>query len=275
MTSIFRCPLCGEKLEKPERVLRCEHGHSFDISAEGYTHLLPPNKMNSKIPGDSKEMAASRSAFLDKGYYEPLLRELEHAVLEFAKGKEVSVLDCGCGEGYYTSHIAKTLKDRIPKAKIAGFDISRPSVKRAAKRTKEVEFAVASVFDIPVFDESFDILLNVFSPLSIGEYRRVLKSGGYYIYVVPAARHLWQLKAAIYDTPYENKEQDIPYEGFEHAETRRVRYKVLIENREDILALFRMTPYYWKTSAKGAEKLSKLQSLETEVAFDIHIYKKQ
>lgn len=257
-----------------ERSLKCEHGHSFDISAEGYVHLLPPNKMNSKIPGDSKEMAASRSAFLDKGYYEPLLLELEKTVLELAEDEEPSVLDCGCGEGYYTANIAKELKNRIPKAKIAGFDISRPSVKRAAKRTKEVEFAVASVFDIPVSDESFDVLLNVFSPLSIDEYRRVLKNEGYYIYVVPAARHLWQLKAAIYDVPYENREQDTPYEGFEHLETKRVRYEADIKTKEDIFALFQMTPYYWKTSAKGAEKLGKLNSLRTEVAFDIHVYKK-
>ncbi len=272
--SIYRCPLCGGKFEKCERSLKCEHGHSFDIASEGYVHLLPPNKMNSKIPGDSKEMAASRSAFLDKGYYEPLLLELEKTVLELAKGEELAVLDCGCGEGYYTANIAKELKNRIPKAKIAGFDISRPSVRRAAKRTREVEFAVASVFDIPVCDEEFNILLNVFSPLSIGEYRRVLKTEGYYIYVVPAARHLWQLKAAIYDVPYENKEQDTPYEGFEHIETRRVRYETEIKTKEDIFSLFQMTPYYWKTSAKGAEKLGKLDFLKTEVAFDIHVYKK-
>ena len=275
MMELFRCPLCRTKLIKNERALRCEHGHSFDISAEGYVHLLPANKMNSKIPGDSKEMAASRSAFLDKGYYEPLLLELERTVLELSKNEEPAMLDCGCGEGYYTSNIAKELKNRFPKAKIAGFDISRPSVRRAAKRTKDVDFAVASVFDIPVFDESFDILLNVFSPLSIDEYKRVLKDGGYYIYVVPAARHLWQLKAAIYDTPYENREEDIPYEGFEHVETKHVRYETLIRTKEDIFALFQMTPYYWKTSAKGAEKLSAYESLLTEVAFDIHIYKKE
>lgn len=274
MMSIYRCPLCGKNLKKEERSLKCEHGHSFDISAEGYVHLLPPNKMNSKIPGDSKEMAASRSAFLDKGYYEPLLLELEKTVLKLAKEEKPFVLDCGCGEGYYTASIAKELKNKMPGAKIAGFDISRPSVKRAAKRSKEIEFAVASVFDIPVNDESFDILLNIFSPLSINEYRRVLKPEGYYVYVVPAARHLWQLKAAIYDVPYENKEQDTPYEGFEHIETRRVRYEAEIKTKEDIFALFQMTPYYWKTSAKGAEKLGKLEYLKTEVAFDIHVYKK-
>lgn len=275
MKSLFRCPICKGELISSERMLKCEHGHSFDISAEGYVHLLPPNKMNSKVPGDSKEMAASRSAFLDKGYYEPLLLALEEIVTELSDDEHCTLLDCGCGEGYYTQGIAKTLKNRFTKAKIAGFDISRPSVKRAAKRKCDIEFAVASVFDIPTFDNSFDILLNVFSPLSIDEYRRVLKPGGYYIYVVPAARHLWQLKSAIYDSPYENREQDTPYDGFEHLETRSVRYETLIKTKEDIFALFQMTPYYWKTSAKGAEKLSVLESLSTEVAFDIHIYKKE
>ncbi len=275
MKSSFICPICKGELEVFEHSLKCEHGHSFDISAEGYTHLLPANKMNSKIPGDSKEMAASRSEFLDKGYYEPLLQKLKETVLKLAKSSDFALLDCGCGEGYYTSSIAKELKNRISTAKTVGFDISRPSVKRAAKRGKETEYAVASVFDIPVKNESFDVLINVFSPLSIEEYYRVLKKNGYYIYVVPAARHLWQLKAAIYDTPYENKEENTPYSGFEHTEKIPVRYSVLIENQKDIFSLFQMTPYYWKTSAKGSEKVKALQSLKTEVAFDIHIYKKQ
>lgn len=274
MKSSFICPICKCPLERSEKALKCEHSHSFDISAEGYTHLLPPNKMNSKIPGDSKEMAASRSEFLDKGYYEPLLSELKKTVLRLSSENGVRLLDCGCGEGYYTASIARELKNRIPNAKTVGFDISRPSVKRAAKRSDIVELAVASVFEIPVSDESFDILLNVFSPLSIEEYRRVLKPGGYYIYVVPASRHLWQLKAAIYDTPYENREEDTPYIGFEHQEKISVRYSTFIENQKDIYSLFQMTPYYWKTSAKGSEKVKVLDSLLTEVAFDIHIYKK-
>ena len=70
--SFFICPICKAPLEHGEKRLFCEHGHSFDISAEGYVHLLPPNKMNSKIPGDSAAMAAARSAFLNKGFYEPL-----------------------------------------------------------------------------------------------------------------------------------------------------------------------------------------------------------
>lgn len=269
----FLCPLCKKELFQDEKRLYCENGHSFDLSAEGYVHLLPPNRMNSKIPGDSKEMAASRSAFLNKGYYEPLAKALAESLLQKA-GPALSILDCGCGEGYYTDFIHRALSESGVSVTMAGVDISRPSVRRAAKRNRAIAFAVASVFDLPVPCSSYDVVLNIFSPLCREEYCRVLKPGGLYYYVVPAAKHLWGLKAAIYDRPYENKEEDVPYEGFRHLETLPLRYSITLTEKADILSLFQMTPYYWKTSAKGSEKLAALDTLQTEVAFDIHIYQK-
>jgi 23S rRNA (guanine745-N1)-methyltransferase len=35
-----------------------------------------------------------------------------------------------------------------------------------------------------------------------------------------------------------------------------------------------MTPYYWKTPKAGAERLAQLDTLTTEIAFDIHVYEK-
>ena len=270
----FRCPICKKSLFREEHRFFCENGHSFDVAAEGYVHLLLPNKMNSKIPGDSKEMASSRSDFLNKGYYEPLAKALFESLTEKFGENPFSVLDCGCGEGYYTDYLYSSLKKAGYPITMAGVDISRPSVKKAAKRNKEIAFAVASVFDLPAEDEAWDAVLNIFSPLCREEYARVLKSGGLYYYVVPAPRHLWQMKEILYDRPYENKEEDIPYEGFEHRETIPVRYEITLFEKTDIASLFQMTPYYWKTSAKGAEKLSACNSLTTEVAFNIHIYEK-
>ena len=269
----FLCPLCKKELTRSQNRLLCENGHSFDLAAEGYVHLLPPNRMNSRIPGDSKEMAAARSAFLNKGYYRPLADALAESLLKKA-GDTLSLLDCGCGEGYYTDRIYRFLSEHGVAVSMAGVDISRPSVRHAAKRNREIAFAVASVFDLPVPCSSYDVVLNVFSPLCREEYLRVLKPGGLYYYVVPAARHLWGLKAAIYDRPYENKEAEIPYEGFRHLETIPLRYSIDLTEKTDILALFQMTPYYWKTSAKGSEKLAALDTLQTEVAFDVHLYQK-
>ena len=39
-----------------------------------------------------------------------------------------------------------------------------------------------------------------------------------FLYVVPAARHLWELKEVLYDAPYPNEEKETPYEGFTYRE---------------------------------------------------------
>ena len=45
----------------------------------------------------------------------------------------------------------------------------------------------------------------------------MLRPGGLFLYVVPAANHLWELKQVLYDKPYPNQEQDTPYEGFSYV----------------------------------------------------------
>ena len=104
MSSLFLCPLCGEPLARREKSYICPHGHSFDLSREGYCNLLPVNQKHSKAPGDDKNMAAARSAFLSKGYYAPL-REALCQLAVCATGSAPAVLDTGCGEGYYLSLI--------------------------------------------------------------------------------------------------------------------------------------------------------------------------
>ena len=77
---------------------------------------------------------------------------------------------------------------------MAGIDISKFILRLAAKREKRVEFAVASSYHLPVADASIDLLLNCFSPLALDEFRRVLRPGGAFLYVVPSAMHLWEIK---------------------------------------------------------------------------------
>ncbi|MBQ8800799.1 MAG: methyltransferase domain-containing protein, partial [Clostridium sp.] len=121
MTSLFRCPNCAAPLTREERRYLCPAGHSFDLAAAGYTHLLPANQKNSKNPGDDKAMVAARTAFLDAGYYAPLRDTLCAVTAEVLTDRDgCAVLDCGCGEGYYTAGIAQAVK-----ARIAGIDISK------------------------------------------------------------------------------------------------------------------------------------------------------
>ena len=272
--SLFRCPICEAPLQRLQRTYVCPKGHSYDISADGYTHLLPANRKNSKMPGDDKGMAAARTAFLNKGYYAPLRDRLCRLAMELTD-RRASVLDTGCGEGYYTSGIYQALLQSGKEVHMAGTDISKFILRRAAKREKDIEFAVASSYHLPVGDSAIDLLVNCFSPLALEEFRRVLKPGGKFLYVVPSERHLWQLKEVLYDTPYPNEVKLTPYEGFRYLQVAQVRDTITVTGQEDIHALFQMTPYYWKTPKSGAQRLARLEKLQTEIAFDIHVYEKE
>jgi len=273
MKSLFRCPLCAAPLDRGERSYTCPKGHSYDRSSEGYTHLLPANQKHSKNPGDDKQMVAARCAFLDKGYYAPLRDALADLALRLTAENPSPVLfDSGCGEGYYTSGLFQTLSSAGKTPQIAGIDISKFAVRRAAKRLKEAEFAVASAYRLPVPDASVNLLTNIFSPLCVQEFARVLVPGGHFLYVVPSERHLWQMKQVLYDAPYENPVKQEAYTGFVWQDVIPIRYSITLTRPEDIRALFSMTPYAWKTPRSGMERLSLLSELETEIGFDIHIY---
>lgn len=263
------CPKCKEKLNIEGRTYTCVNRHCYDTAKSGYVNLLLANQMNSALPGDNKLMVQARKAFLDKGYYLPLAEALCRAVLEYAS-KGCKILDAGCGEGYYTEKIAAACSD----AEIVGIDISKNAADYAARRTKAVKFAVGSVFHLPVADGSCDVLTTLFAPYCGEEFQRVLKNNGIMVMVIPAERHLWQLKCAVYDKPYLNEVKDFALEGFELLKRETVTGEISLPCNEDITALFSMTPYYYKTSAEGQFRLSKLDTLTTEIGFEVLVYKK-
>ena len=271
--SLFRCPICAAPLIREERTYRCPAGHSYDIAKEGYTYLLPPNQKHSAAPGDDKGMAAARREFLSKSYYEPLLNTLSSQILAHS-GDSPEILDVGCGEGYYTDGIRRALVEAGKAPRMAGIDISKFILRYAAKRTKEVEFAVASCYHLPLADQSVDVLLNCFSPLAIEEFRRVLRPGGCFLYVVPAAEHLWEMKQVLYDQPYPNEEKETPYEGFAYESIVPVDAEITLPTQADIHALFQMTPYYWKTPKEGCDRLAALDQLTTRISFRVHVFTK-
>ena len=79
----------------------------------------------------------------------------------------------------------------------------------------------------------------------------MLRPGGYLVYAVPTARHLYGLKQVLYKTPYENEVKQTAYEGFAFVEEREATATLTLEG-ESVQQLFAMTPYYWNTPADGA-----------------------
>ena len=265
----FRCPVCGEKLDDCPSLFRCKNNHCFDKSKFGYVNLFMSNQSSAKRHGDDRLMIRSRRDFLDKGYYSFLLFALKKVFDEYA-GKSASILDCGCGECYYSMGI----KASRPNLEFAGIDISKDALEFAHKRGADFPLAVASAFSLPFENETFDCVLNVFAPVAPEEYSRVLKSKGIAVCVVPLERHLFSLKKAIYDRPYLNEKPFESLEGFELIEKREVKENIHIRSNEDIENLFRMTPYYYKTGREDQEKVHKINDLTTEASFAILIFRK-
>lgn len=268
----FVCPICGEELNRSEHGCVCPKGHAFDAARQGYVHLLPANRMHAKVPGDSKEMVDARRRFLELGHYAAFREALCGLVREFLPDGG-TLLDAGCGEGYYTAALAKSVGEK--RGCLAAFDISKHAVKAAAGKYKNIEFAVASSFHIPARASSADMLTEVFSPLALEEFHRVLKPGGVMILAVPSARHLFGLKETLYDRPYENGEHTEEYAGFTFLRREAVRDKITVMGKENIRALFAMTPYLWRTESAAMERLESLETLETEIGFDFLVYRKK
>ena len=269
--SVFICPICGEKLQLHDNTYSCQKNHCFDKAKSGYVNLLQSKHVGKAVHGDNKLMVQARRNFLDKGYYSPLCTALCEAVAKYFNGE--ILLDAGCGEGYYTSAIIDKFYQSKIDAKIAGIDISKAAVEYSAKRCKGAEFAVASVFHIPAADASCDMLVTLFAPYCGEEYSRVLKKGGIMIMAIPSEDHLWELKQAIYDTPYKNEVKPYELEGFEFLGSQRITYTIDLASQEDINALFSMTPYYYRTGREQQERLSKLDSLSTKADFELLIYR--
>ena len=267
---LFVCPKCKGKLNIAEggRAV-CQSGHSFDRAKEGYYNLLLG--ASGGTHGDNAEMVAARRTFLERGFYGPLADAMSDIVCGVLESSNASVLDAGCGEGYYTERVARRVADR---ARVAAFDISKDAVKRVAKRGFAGDFAVASAYKMPLLDGSVDAIYNVFSPFAPGECHRVLRSGGYFIAAIAAEEHLFELKEKIYDTPYKNVVADKALSGFELVDERELKYDILLETREDVRSLFMMTPYAYRTSEEGRKRVNAIECLQTTAHFLILVYRK-
>ncbi len=266
----FICPICKKAFERNGNSLLCENNHCFDISRKGFVNLLRSQKSSH---GDDKIMVTARRDFLNKGYYNSLLEELNKQILNISK-KECVILDCGCGECWYTSNIYDYLKENGIHPEFFGIDVSKEAISSGSSRNKSLKLAVATVFDIPMADNSCDIVISLFAPFSRDEYLRVLKRGGFFITAFPMENHLWELKQSVYDSPYKNNVLDMDIEGFELIKSDVVHKNIQLSSNEDIKSLFAMTPYYYKTSQHDKAKLDNISSLETQIHFCVATYKK-
>lgn len=244
--------------------------HCFDISSARYADL----SYRSGGSGDPKDAVTDRTAFLDKGYYEPLSNEINALCRKYLDGNFL-LIDAGCGEGYYSERIATEFSDSF----VFGADLSKHAVHRASVRRNirggnNSFYAVSSIFSLPIAPNTADCVLSMFAPVAEDEVLRVLKDGGFLIVGAAGENHLYDLKEAIYDEVHLNDERaDLP-QKLHFVDKVNVSYKAAIDNNEDLMRLFGMTPYRFRTSEKSMNILKSLNSLEVEVDVDFYVYRK-
>ena len=236
--TIFVCPHCGQALHESQSTAQCSEGHTFDFAKEGYLNLLVAGRLpSSATPGDTPDSLQARRRFLSAGWYEPIATAVQ-GLLQNANGP---VLDVGCGEGYYLSH--------IDAGSTYGIDISKKAIQMASKAYPMSQFAVASSYRLPVDDSSCAGVFTVFAPHSFSEYQRVLIPGGTWVTVTPGPHHLKEMRPSRDDTVEEREQRrSEPPEQATQAEKLQFTLHLTEEASVD---LFSMTPLRWQTAAQA------------------------
>ena len=235
----FACPICRENLTLVESSLKCENRHSFDLAKFGYVNLTPQIKLSANY---DKENFQNRQQILEAGFYQAIL-EVVSDLLSNSKNAK-TILDIGCGEGFYSRKLQETHSEKTFYA----FDISKDSVQIAAKSEPNwtVNWFVGDLARLPIKDDSMDILLDIFSPANYGEFRRVLSKDSILIKVIPTKNHLKEIRQKVQDqlTKKDYSNQDIKNHFQEHFTILSSQTASLTKTitADQLQALLSMTP---------------------------------
>lgn len=121
-------------------------------------------------------------------YYRAIwLRRLDKLI--YFKGQQIySVLDVGCGPGYFLS----VLQESYPQFHLVGIDIEHDLLEAAKERTKQIPLFQSSAQDLPFAENSFDLLFcnqvveHLPEPIHFfQEAQRVLRPQGLLMFSTP------------------------------------------------------------------------------------------
>jgi 23S rRNA (guanine745-N1)-methyltransferase len=191
---LLRCPVCRLDLAGAAGSLVCRNRHSFDLARDGHVNLLDGRRRSAIARGDDAEQLSHRAAFLEAGHFSPVASAIAQYVAHARPAAPLDcwrVLDAGCGTGHHLAGVAAALGTPVIGL---GIDIARTATQRAARRWRELAFAVADVWaEWPVRDASADLVLSIFAPKNFAEMARVLRPGGWLALAYPGPDHLAEL----------------------------------------------------------------------------------
>jgi 23S rRNA (guanine745-N1)-methyltransferase len=258
--TILICPACKTPLEWRTKECLCVNGHTFDRAKEGYVNLLLSHQRRSSNPGDDAAMIQARRRFLDSGAFAPITERIQKSAIT---NQQSSILDCGCGEGYFLGALTGTR---------FGVDISKEAIRCAAKRYKDANWIVANVMrKLPFADHSMAAILSILAPRNPEEFARVLKPDGALILGVPGPNHLIELRSQLAANAgdFDEKADEAaakcaPY--FKETHRDMLSYQQTL-NAAQLADLIQMTPIFWCSSPEAKATIQRLNQLAVTVSF--------
>lgn len=195
----YICPICSNNLIFKNDTMICKNNHNFDISKKGIICLLNTGKFKTNNIYD-KNLFIHRRSFINNGFYDELYKNIADIINNYTKST-ISIIDLGCGEGKIDNYIIEELnKDYC----FLGIDYNKDAVNLALDYEKEnIGFIVSDVNNLPIKNNSVDIILNILSPYYSEEIKRILKKEGLFIKVIPDKKYLIELRNILGFDDYE------------------------------------------------------------------------
>lgn len=237
LNSILICPLCSNYLSIDNNSLVCLNNHTFNISKKGTAILYKTSRLKKDKLYD-KNLFINRRNFINSSFYDEIHSKISTIIKKYNND---IILDMGSGEG---THDYKIMQNLNTKSKIIGIDLSKDGIDLFNDYIdNNFHGIVADLNNIPLKDESIDIILNILSPSNENEMTRLLKRDGIIIKVTPKKQYLHELRDVLNIKEYEN--EDIIFNNIKN------KYEILDKdeyiktfdiNEEEFNYLINMTP---------------------------------
>lgn len=272
---VIACPVCGQSLVTQDKRWQCSQGHSFDQARQGYLNLLVAQHKKSKAPGDTLEMVDARQRVLDSHLYQPISDLLNQRVSDIAlsKNSPLHIADIGCGEGYYTQRLQQALVENQIPHQLYGVDISKEALRRAAKRSKDIYWLVASGGQPPFLPQHLDLIVCLFTNLMPQGFTKSLKPNAPVILLNTGVDHLIELRQLVYENVKSqafNPTDSMLENGYCLEAEQRLKFNAKLTSSEQIIDLLQMTPHWWRVQPSALAKLEQLDELEITVDISLH-----
>lgn len=272
---ITACPVCQQPLAPEQKRWLCSQQHNFDISRYGYVNLLLAQQKKSKSPGDTQEMVDARQRVLNSQLYQPISDWLNQWLLELMieKSGPLQIADVGCGEGYYTERLANALNDHQITHQLYGVDISKEALRRAARRSKDIHWLVATGGQLPFQEHSLDLIISLFTNLMPEGCSKVLKQGAPIVLLNTGEQHLLELRQHIYQNVKSHAFDPIPQmqqHGYHLTGEQRLKFNATLNSSQQILDVLQMTPHWWRVKEEALERLKQLHQLTITLDIMLH-----